>query len=182
MTRQVQESVYLRYGHPFRTVHDLYDFIACPNLSLFDHPEVKARTSVGHQQRRHLRIVHSNADAIAGHPRLRDFKESSPNSVAISDANVIIRKALDGQILAELSIDKVSPPEIFLPVSIGLELIHHHSAMFASVSGEIALSIAVDIETACHDPIGHRCLPYGGMDKLSLPFDVARKSHIHGDE
>jgi hypothetical protein len=110
MTRQVQESVYLRYAHPFWTVHDLYDFIACPNLSLIDHPEVKARTFVGHQQRRHLRIVHSNADAIAGHPWLRDLKKSSPNSVAVSDANVIVRKALDGQILAELPVDEITTP------------------------------------------------------------------------
>jgi hypothetical protein len=108
---------------------------------------------VGHQQRRHLRIIHSNADAIACDPRLRDFKKSSSNSVAISDANITVWETLDGQVLAELPVIKVSPSEIVLPISIGLELVHHHSAMFASVSGEIALSIAVDIETACHDPI-----------------------------
>jgi hypothetical protein len=50
------------------------------------------------------------------------------------------------------------------------------------VSGEITLSIAVDIEPARHDPIGHGRLPYGGMNNLSLPFDIARKSHVHGDE
>ena len=45
--------------------------------------------------------------------------------------------------------------------------------------GEIALTVAVEIQPADPAAAVHRILPDPGVDRAALPFDVARKSDIH---
>ncbi len=88
-------------------------------------------------------------------------------------------QALDGQVFAKLAILEIIPLKIGFPVAIGLELIHHHRAMLSTMSSQVSLSIAIDIETARHQSSGHGLLPDSGAHHLALPLDVARETHIH---
>jgi hypothetical protein len=54
--------------------------------------------------------------------------------------------------------------------------------MFPTVTGEITLAIAVDVETANHATIGHRRFPDGSVDDGVAPGDIARQTNIDGDQ
>ena len=162
-----------------RSVGDLHDLVSGTNLPFFDNTEIEARTLMRYQQCRHRRVVHPYADAIAGDSRLRHFKQRAADPVAIADADLIISKALDCQILAELTILEVVTLEVHLPVTIGVELIDHHSTVLSTVARDVALTITVEIETACHHPACYGPLPDGGVDHFALPFDIGWKTDVH---
>jgi hypothetical protein len=46
--------------------------------------------------------------------------------------------------------------------------------MLSTVTSEVALTVAIDIETAGYDSSGHGPLPDTGVNYLPLPLDVAR--------
>ena len=52
--------------------------------------------------------------------------------------------------------------------------------MLTSMSGEIALPVAVDIEPPDHPPALYRLLPDGGAYGAAMPRDVAGKSYTYG--
>ena len=49
-------------------------------------------------------------------------------------------------------VGEVVAVELRFPVTIRIELIDHNRAMLAAMSGEVALAVAVDVETARHAP------------------------------
>ena len=165
-----------------RAVGNLHDLVARADLPFFDDTAIKAWPLMRDQERRHLRVVHPYTDAIAGDARLRYFKQRAADPVAISDADLVIAKAIDCQVLAELAILEVVTLEVRLPVAIGVELIDHHSTVLSAVACEIALTIAVKIETARHHPARYRSLPDSGVDHFALPFDIDWKADVHRDK
>ena len=64
------------------------------------------------------------------------------------------------------------------PVAIGFYLVDEDGAVLASVSGQVPLSVAVNVEPPHHAPTLDRCLPNGGVNSLPSPRDVARQAHI----
>jgi hypothetical protein len=48
--------------------------------------------------------------------------------------------------------------------------------------GEIALSVAHDIQPTNHPPALYRLLPDGGVDCFASPGDIARKTDVDGQQ
>jgi hypothetical protein len=51
--------------------------------------------------------------------------------------------------------------------------------MLSAVACEIALPIAVKIETARHHPACYGSLPDSGVNHFALPFDIDWKADVH---
>jgi len=62
---------------------------------------------MGHQRRRHRRLVHADANAVTGDARLRDFEQRSADAVAVADADLVVGETLDGEVLADLALGEV---------------------------------------------------------------------------
>src|SRR5215813_10581920 len=54
--------------------------------------------------------------------------------------------------------------------------------MLASVSLQISLAIAVDVQLPDLATILHRVLPHGRAHGLAFPFDVARQTDVHREQ
>ena len=87
---QVQQRVDVGDGHLLGSRGELDDFVSRLYLALVEHPEVKARTVVGDEQRGNPRIIHADADAIAGDARLRYLEDRAANLVAIANAHLVV--------------------------------------------------------------------------------------------
>src|SRR5215470_8881891 len=138
--------------------------------------EVEPRSSARCQQGRHSRFVHPNADAIAGNARLSNFEECATDLITIADVDGIVLQSLDGEILAELSVDEIGPLQLLLPIAIRLHLVHEDGPVFTPVPGQISLSVTVQIEPADPTATTHRILPDSGVHSAPPPLNVARKS------
>ncbi len=103
-----------------------------------------------YEKRRHTRFIHADADAVARYARLCHFKYRVTNAVAIANADLVIRKSFDGEVFSELAESKIIASEKALPIMVGIHLVDKYSALLPSVTGEIGLRIAVDIELAHH--------------------------------
>jgi hypothetical protein len=79
-------------------------------------------------------FVHPNPDAITGHPRLRDFEHCAPDLKTIADTNDIVGQSLDREVLAELSVGEIGSLQLFLPVTIGFNLVNENGTLLASVA------------------------------------------------
>src|SRR5580658_5360663 len=101
MAGGIEERVDLRDSHLLLGLADFHDFVAGADLAFLQHPEVEAWAAAGCQQSRHTRLVHANADAIAGNARLSDFEERAADPITVADADRIVRDSLDGEIFAE---------------------------------------------------------------------------------
>jgi hypothetical protein len=133
---------------------------------------------MGDQQRRHLGLGHAHADAIAGDPRLRDLEDRPADAVPVADADAVIGQAIDGEVLPELTVGEVAPPQVPLPVAVGLDLVDEHGALLSAVTLRVALPVAVDVQAADHPAPVHRLLPDPGGDGLALPLDLTWQAHI----
>jgi hypothetical protein len=60
-----------------------------------------------------------------------------------------------------------------------LDLVNKDSTLLASVAGEVALSVSVQIQPAYPTAATHRLLPDRGVHGATHPLDVARKSDIY---
>src|ERR1700688_1815230 len=150
MTRQVKQPVDFGYGDLLRPVRDLHDLVSRANFPFFNYAEVESRALVRNEQAGHLRIGHADADSIARDPRLGDLEQRAADPVTIADADLVIGKAIDGEVLAELTILEIMPLQLLLPVAVGIELIDHHGAMLSAVPCQVSLSVAVEVETQRH--------------------------------
>ncbi len=175
---QIQQGIGLGDGHAFGTGQDLDDRVASLDLALFEDAEVKARPVMRDDQRGHLRVVHPDAEAIAGHPRLRHLEQRAADPVMIADAHLRVGQAVDREILAELAVNEVLAAKLSLPIIVGLNLINEDRAMLAAMAFEIALAIPVDVEPPRHATALHGRFPDAGVDSSALPRDVARETDI----
>ena len=94
-------------AHALGPRRDLHDFVAGLDLAFFYDAEIETGPAVRDQQRGHPRLVHAYAYAVASDARLCDFKQSFANPVAIANAHLLVRQAVDGEILSELPVREI---------------------------------------------------------------------------
>src|SRR6516225_4262960 len=152
MSGQVQKGVNLRHSGSLRTVSNFYDVIAGTNFSLLQHTKVKSWSVMCYEQGCHSRFIHADADAVARYARLCHFKYRTANTVAIANADLVIRKSFDGKIFSELTGSKIVAAQKALPVMVRIHLVDEHGAVLPAVTGEIGLCITIDIELTHHSP------------------------------
>jgi hypothetical protein len=176
---QIEQRVGLGHGHAPRALGELDDLIPASNFALLQHAKVKPRSVVRYEQSGHARFVHPNANPVAGNARLRHLEERAPDPIPIANANFIVRKAFDSEVLAELPIDEVVSPELLFPVTIGVKLIYENGAVFTPMTAQVALAIAVNVKPSYHATALDGTFPHGCMYGLSLPRDVTRETHVN---
>jgi hypothetical protein len=152
MSWQIQKGVNVGHTDSLRTVSNFYNVIARPNFSFLQHAKVESWSVMCHEQGCHPRLIHANADAVARHAWLGYFKYRTPDAVSIADADLVIRKSLNGEVFSELPVEEVITAEKAFPVVIGVDLINKNGALLPAVTGEIGLRITIDIELAHHSP------------------------------
>src|SRR5438874_988977 len=96
----------------------------------------------------------------------------------IANAHLSIRQSLNCKILSELAIGEVGSAELVMPIAIGFDLIYEDCPVFAAMSRQISLAVAVDVEPARNTTALNGLLPDGGVDGFPLPLDVAWQAHI----
>jgi len=179
MSWQVQETVNAGHRHPFRAVGNFHDIVACTHFSFLQDTKVESWPVMGYEQGWHARFIQANTHAVAGYARLCHFKYRVTNAVSIANADLVIKKSPNREVFSELTEDKVTTSEKTLPVVIGVHLINKNGALLATMTGQIALPVAIDIELAHHLPSLDWRFPDGGADSLTVPRHIARKTDIH---
>jgi hypothetical protein len=179
MGRRIQQRIDLFDGHLRLRPTQLDDLVASAHVAFLQDTQIEPRASAGGQQGRHARLVHANAKAIAGYARLRDFKYRMTYLVDISDTYLMVRQSIDRKVLAELSKAEFLPVQKRLPVSIGIDLIGQHGALFSAMSAKIPLAVTVKAQTPSDTSPLHRKFPASRMHGPPIPFDVAREANIH---
>ena len=179
---EVEEPVDLRDRQSLGPVGDLHDRVAGLHRSLLEDSQVEAGAVVGDQQRRHGRLGHPDADAVARHARLGDLEQRLADPVAIADADLVVGEALDGEVLAELPVGEVASSQFALPVAVGLDLVDEHGAVLATVRKPVGLVVAVDVDPPHHARPSDRLLPDRGADGLALPLDLAGATDVDGQK
>ena len=119
-----------------------------------------------------------DADAVTGHTGLRDLEDGGADPEAVADADLVVAQSLDGEVLAELSMDEVVPTELALPVAVGVDLVDEDGALLAAVPAEVALSVPVDVEPAHSARSGYGVLEDAGEHGLALPRHVLRHADV----
>jgi hypothetical protein len=178
MSWQIQQSIHLGYRDPFWTIADFCDDIAGTNFTFLQHPEVKSRSVVCDKQGGHSRFIHADANAVARHARLCYLKYCITNAVSITDANFVISKSLHCEVFAELAETEIITHKKALPVLVRVHLVDKYRTLLPTMTGEIRLPIAIDVELAHHLSSVDRKLPDRRSDSPSPPCDVARQTDI----
>ena len=176
---RIEERVDLCDGHSLLRLSHFHDFVAGAHLTLLQDAEIKPRPSAGCQQCWHPGLVHANADAIAGNARLRDLEQRAADLITVADARGIVGQSFDREVLAEQSGDEVGPLQLLLPIAVRFDLIDEDRALLASVTPEISLSVAVNVEPPDHAPALNRILPDRRMNRPPPPCDVAWKADVN---
>ncbi len=140
---QIEERVDLLDGHLLLRLSDFYDFVASAHLAFLEDAEVEPRPSAGGQQCCHSGLVHPNAHAITGDPRLSDLEQCAADPITVADAHCIVGQSFDREVFAELSVDEVSPLQLLLPMAIGFNLVDEDGSLLTPVSRQVALSVPI---------------------------------------
>src|ERR1700723_412029 len=119
MPWQIQEGVDVGHVASLWSISNFYNVVARTNFSFLQHAKVESWSVMRYEQGWHPRFIHANADAVACYARLCHFKYCIPNAVAITDADLAIKKSLNSEVFTELAVDEIIPPENALPVAIG---------------------------------------------------------------
>src|SRR4051812_7073749 len=165
--RQIEQRVDVGNAELVTTAAGPYDIVACLHLSFGDHPAVKPRTPLSHKQIGHLRLVETQADPKARDTWLGDLELRATNAVSVTDADILVGKPADGEVLPEIPRSQVVAVEKFGPEVIRLGLVDQHCALFTTVAAEVTLAITVEVEPASHDRSVHRCLQIAVCTVLS---------------
>lgn len=179
---QVEHPVDLLDGHRLGSGGDLDDLLPGFDLAFLEHAQIEAGPVVCHQQCRHPRLAHPQADSVAGHPRLGDLEERVADAVAVTDTDLVVRQAVDGEILPELTWLEIVAAEFASPETVGIGLVHEYCPLLASVTAQIALAVAVDVQPPHHPRPGHRPLVDAGVHGLAVPGDILRHPHAQGSQ
>jgi hypothetical protein len=110
---------------------------------------------------------------------LSDFEQGAADLITVADARNIVGHSFDREVLAELSMNEVGPLQALLPIAIRFDLINEDGSLLTPVSGQVALTVSVQIQPAEPTAARHRILPDSGVHSASLPFDIAWESDIH---
>jgi len=76
---------------------------------------------------------------------LGDLEHRAADLITVADAHSIVRQSFDCEIFAELSMDEVRPLQLLLPIAIRFDLVNEDGTLLASVPGQIALTVSVQI-------------------------------------
>jgi hypothetical protein len=182
VARQIQQAIDLGHRHFLRTALEAFDRVAGSDFLLLEYPEVETRPAVCDEQRGHARLVHPDAEAIARDPRLADLEQRRADLVAVTDADLVVRETLHGEVLAELPVGEIVAAEKLLPVAIGLDLVDEHRAVDATVPLQVALAIAVDVKAADRPATADGVLPDAGVDSSPLPANVPGRADVDRQE
>src|SRR2546430_17436193 len=68
------------------------------------------------------------------------------NAVAIANADLVIKKSLDGEIFSELAESKIAAAQKALPIMVRVHLVDDYVAVVPSVARQIGLRMTIDIE------------------------------------
>jgi len=107
MPGQVEQGVDLGYRHALRPGSHPHDLVASLHRALAQDPEVEPRPVMGDQQRGDLRVVHPDADPVAGDAGLGDLEHRAADAVLVADAHLIVGQAGDREVLPELAVAEV---------------------------------------------------------------------------
>src|SRR5256884_8249950 len=118
MIRRIKECVDLCDRHSLVRLSHLHDLVTGSHFAFLQNAEVEPGPSAGCQQCRHPGFVHPNADAIACDTRLSDLEMCGADLITVADAHGIVGQSFDREVLAELSVDEVSPLQLLLPIAI----------------------------------------------------------------
>ena len=182
MPRQVQQAVDVGDSHRPVAGSDLDHRIAGLHNAFAQHPKVEPGTMMGDQQRGQARFAHPHTHPITGDPRLADLEQCATDLESVADADLVIGKSFDREVLAELARSEIVPAEFVTPVLVRVELVDHHRAVRPTVAAEITLSVAVDIEFADHLRSVNGVLPHSGVHGLAMPRHITGEPDIDRDE
>ena len=93
----------------------------------------------------HPRLVEANPDPVAGRPWLGDLEHGRSDPEPVADADLVVGEPVDGEVLAELAVRQLGPPELPFPVAIRLDLIDEDRALLSPVAREVALTVPVQV-------------------------------------
>jgi hypothetical protein len=179
MAGQVEQRVDLGHGHGLRAGVHLRDLIAGLHGALAQHPQVEPGPVAGDQQRGNLRVVHPDADPVAGDPRLGHLEQRFADLVAVTDAHLVIAQAGHREVLPELPVLEVVPAQLVLPVLVGLDLVHEHGPLLTAVPGQVTLPVTVEVQPPRLHRTLDRLLPHGGVHRAPVPVQVLWQAHVH---
>ena len=182
VSREIEQQADFGDRHLLRAGGELDDLVSRLDLALLQHAEVEAGAAVRDEQGRDARVVHADADAVAGDARLRDLEDGGADLVAVADAHLVVAQSLDREVLAELAVDEVIATELAFPVAVGVALVDEHGPLLAAVPAQVALAVTVDVELAHTARAADGVLEDAGEDGLPLPGHVLRHADIHGDQ
>src|SRR5215813_6302978 len=148
MIGRIEERVDVRDGHSLLRLPQLQDFVTRADVAFLQDTEVEPRPPAGCQQCRHAGLVHPDADAIAGNARLSDLEHCAADPITVADADGIVGQSFDREVLAELSMDEVSPRQLLLPIAVRFNLVDKDGSLLTPVPGQVALTVSVEAQSA----------------------------------
>jgi hypothetical protein len=96
----------------------------------------------------------------------------------ITDVHLVVCEPVDGQVLPELPVLQIVTAQLAPPELVRLALVHEHGAHLAAMAGEVALTVAVDVEGADHARPVDGTLEDPGVHRLAVPRHVAWHAHV----
>src|SRR5262250_910747 len=175
---QVQQRIDLGDGHALGTVTNFDDLVSRLNFSFPQHSKVEPRLPARGKQSGHLGLVHPDTDAVASNSRLRHLEQGLSDPVSVADAYLVVGHPVDREVLAKLPVSEIASTQPLLPIPVRLDLIDKDRPLLPSVTREIRLSVAVDVEPPHHPPALDRILPDRGTNGPPPPGEVARKADV----
>src|SRR5262245_2416326 len=129
MIGRIEQRVDFGDGHPLGGLSHLDDDVAGADVACLQDAEIESRPPRGGEQCRHARLVHSNAEPIAGNPRLRHLEYGAADLIPIADAHGIVSQLLDSEVLSKLSVNEITPLQLLLPVAVRIDLVDIDGAL-----------------------------------------------------
>ena len=182
MVVEVEESVDVGDGDPFRPRRHLDDGVAGLDRSLGQDPHVETRPPVRDEERRQARLIEADADPVARHAGLRHLEQGAPDAVAVADPHLVVGQPVHREVLAERAIGEIGTAQMGLPVPVRVELVHEHGSVLAAMARQVALAVAVDVQPAHHTTALDRPLPDPRVDGRVPPWHVDRQTDIDGHQ
>jgi hypothetical protein len=83
---------------------------------------------------------------------LSDLEQRAAYLITVTYAHSVVTQSFDREVLAELSVYKVCPAELALPITIGFDLIDKDGSLFTSMPSKITLTVSLQIQPAYATP------------------------------
>src|SRR3954466_3320172 len=179
---EVQQPVDFGDRHLLGSRSQLDDLVSRLHLTFVKYTEVEPGAAVGDEESGNPLIVHADAYAVAGHPRLGHLERRRADPIAVADAHLVVGESFYGEVLAELSVDEVVAPQLALPVPVRVDLVDEHGTLFTAMPGQIALTVAVEVELADPSTTGDGLLEHAGDDGSPLPRHLFRRSDVDREQ